>query len=89
MHHPNVCPVYDLFFFETPHGPIAAATMPRLRGETLAARLARGPTTPGEAMSIAAGIDALHRARIVHRDLGGVAFFSEIAENQPNRNLGC
>jgi serine/threonine protein kinase len=73
VHHPNVCPVYDLFIFETPSGPIAAATMPRLRGETLTARLARGPIASGEAMpiagGIAAGIDALHRAGIVHRDL--------------------
>jgi serine/threonine protein kinase len=71
--HPNICPVYDLFFFDTPGGPIAAATMPYLRGLTLAARIARGPIPPEEAMHIASGIaggiDALHRAGIVHRDL--------------------
>jgi eukaryotic-like serine/threonine-protein kinase len=73
VHHPNVCPVYDLFFFERPGGSIAAATMPRLRGETLAASLARGPIASSEVMriagGIASGIDALHCAGIVHRDL--------------------
>ena len=73
VRHPNVCTVYDLFVFETRLGRIAATTMPCLPGETLAARLSRGPIPSGEVMriahGIAGGIDALHSAGIVHRDL--------------------
>jgi serine/threonine-protein kinase len=68
-----VCPVYDLFLFDTPRGLVAAATMPRFRGESLAARLSRGLMPPAEALriagGIAAGIDALHSAGLAHRDL--------------------
>jgi serine/threonine protein kinase len=72
--HPNVCPVFDLFNLEhrAPH-TLPAFTMKYLPGETLAARLLRGPLPLPEALSlardIAAGLDALHAAGIVHRDL--------------------
>ena len=72
--HRNVCPVFELFPNEpTAAGPVTFFTMKYLKGETLAARLARGPIELAEAIrlarGIAAGLDALHAEGIVHRDL--------------------
>ena len=71
--HPNVCPVYDCFELEHHGSPVTAFTMKYLAGETLAARLARGPVMQSEALAIArgtaAGIDALHAEGVLHRDL--------------------
>jgi serine/threonine protein kinase len=73
IRHSNICPVFDLFTFDLPCGPVSAATMEYVRGDTLAARLSHGAIFSGEAMQIAsgiaAGIDTLHREGIVHRDL--------------------
>jgi serine/threonine-protein kinase len=48
-------------------------TMPYVRGETLRARLARGPVPPGEAMGIlrdvAHALAYAHRQGVVHRDI--------------------
>jgi tetratricopeptide (TPR) repeat protein len=72
--HPNLCPIYDIFHCEQPPANFLFLTMKLLPGETLAARL-RG-TTPisiAEGLAIlkqmAAGLDAIHAAGIVHRDI--------------------
>jgi tRNA A-37 threonylcarbamoyl transferase component Bud32/tetratricopeptide (TPR) repeat protein len=69
----NVCRVFDVGFHETAHGRIAFLTMELLRGETLGQRVRRGGRLERkEALSIAqelaAGLDAAHRAGVIHRD---------------------
>jgi len=73
VHHPNVCPTYDIFRESGARGELLFLTMKLLTGEPLSARMARlGRMTPDAAMPIirqmAAGLDAAHRAGIVHRD---------------------
>ncbi len=68
--HPNASRIFDLGY----HGDIAFLTMELLQGETLADRIERaGPMTTGEALPIieqvVAGLEAVHKAGIVHRDL--------------------
>src|SRR5439155_12030796 len=69
LNHPNVCTVYSVEDLEGQ----PAIVMELLEGETLEARLARGPIPPAEAIAIATQIagalDAAHRKGIVHRDL--------------------
>jgi serine/threonine protein kinase len=69
LDHPNICALHDV----GRDGDVDYFVMPFLTGETLAARLARGPIPVGEALTIATAIaDALDRAHhrgIVHRDL--------------------
>ncbi len=69
FNHPHICTLHDV-------GEDAGTSflvMEHLEGETLAARIARGPLTPAEALpiagQIAAALDRAHRAGIVHRDL--------------------
>jgi eukaryotic-like serine/threonine-protein kinase len=74
VRHPNIRAVFDLFVLEGRRGgPIAAATMQYLRGETLASRLRRKALSCDAAINmangIAGGIDALHKQGIVHGDL--------------------
>lgn len=75
--HPNLCQVFD-YHRDTGDPPGSSATieyisMERLAGETLAARVERGPVPEAEARGlmaqICAGVAAAHRAGIVHRDL--------------------
>ncbi len=68
--HPNVCRIFE--FFEAP--ALAFLTMELLEGETLSQRLRRtGPLPPPKALGIlrdiAAGLEAIHRSGIVHRDV--------------------
>ena len=67
--HPNVCQVYDVGEVD---GEVYVA-MELLEGESLAARVARGPVPPTEALGLTLGmlgaLEALHRKGIVHRDL--------------------
>lgn len=70
LDHPNVCAIYDMgdasderFFI----------SMPYYHGETIAAKLARGPLAIDEvisyALQTARGLAAAHVRRIIHRDI--------------------
>jgi tetratricopeptide (TPR) repeat protein len=67
--HPNVCPIFEV----GQEGRRPFLAMELLPGETLAARLRRGPLSVPEAMDLAqdllAALGALHDAGIVHRDV--------------------
>jgi serine/threonine protein kinase len=69
LDHPHICGIYDVGSVDGTHYLV----MPHLEGETLAARLARGPLPLDQALTIAAEIadalDKAHRRGIVHRDL--------------------
>lgn len=71
--HPNVCRVYDVFWHRAGGQEVALVSMELLEGGTLASRLRGGPRlAPGEALPLvadmAAGLDAAHRAGVVHGD---------------------
>ena len=70
LDHPNVATIYQVG--ESSDGRYFIA-MPRYEGETLRARLARGPLPLEEALAIAravaSGLAAAHRAGLVHRDV--------------------
>jgi serine/threonine protein kinase/tetratricopeptide (TPR) repeat protein len=70
LEHANVCTVYEIG--ETADGQLFLA-MPLYDGETLQARLARGPLPLDHAVAmtreIAAGLAAAHQNGIVHRDI--------------------
>jgi serine/threonine protein kinase/tetratricopeptide (TPR) repeat protein len=82
--HPNVCRIHDVGFHSEPHGqddrsgdqlslPVKMfLTMELLPGETLSARIRKGPMNPSEALPIvnqlAAGLNAAHQAGVVHGD---------------------
>ncbi len=67
--HPNLVTLYD--FGRCAHGPYLVLEL--LRGQTLSARLARGPLPPAEAVVIAVevarGLAWAHAHGVVHRDL--------------------
>jgi len=67
--HPNLCPIFEVG--EEGGQPFLA--MELLSGETLSARLRRGPLTPPEALDLAedllSALAALHDAGVVHRDV--------------------
>jgi len=70
LDHPNICTVLEIG--ETPSGrPFIA--MPHYEGESLKARIGRGPLEVAEALDIALqvthGLEAAHRLGIVHRDI--------------------
>src|SRR5262245_55730379 len=84
LNHPHICTLFDVGDAPIPASgsrqPSAISpdlvrflVMEHLDGETLAARLARGPLPLDRAMAIAvqiaSALDAAHRAGIVHRDL--------------------
>ena len=73
--HPNVCRIYDLFHHRVradADDEITFVTMELLRGDTLSARLRKGPFTTDEALPVVRqmvqALAAAHRAGIVHRD---------------------
>ena len=91
--HPNVCRVFDLFWHKrlegTRESAIVFVSMELLKGETLSQRIRRaGRFTAEEALplinQIASGLQAAHRAGVVHRDLkpGNVILVPEREENQ-------
>jgi eukaryotic-like serine/threonine-protein kinase len=69
LEHPHICALYDL----GNHNGTYFLVMQYLEGETLAARLAKGPLPIGQAlkhaMEIADALDKAHRQGFVHRDL--------------------
>ena len=73
VRHPNVCPMYDIFRVDRPGGPLLFLTMKLLGGESLAARLGRPEKLEPDAIrsiarQMAAGLDAAHKAGVIHRD---------------------
>lgn len=69
LDHPNICGIHDVGEADGTHYLV----MPLLDGQTLAARLAKGPLPIAQALAIAGEIadalDKAHRLGIVHRDL--------------------
>jgi eukaryotic-like serine/threonine-protein kinase len=69
LNHPNIAYVYEIGSQDA-HRFIV---MELVNGETLRARMKRGPLSVDEALSlgiqIAAGLDAAHQAGIIHRDI--------------------
>jgi Tol biopolymer transport system component/tRNA A-37 threonylcarbamoyl transferase component Bud32 len=69
LSHPHICAIYDV----GDHDGTAFLVMELLEGETLSARLDRGPLAPADVArlgaEIAEALDAAHRGGIVHRDL--------------------
>ena len=69
VNHPAICQIYEV----GEDGADLFLAMELLEGESLATRLARGPLAVHEAVSttlgMLAGIEALHRQGLVHRDL--------------------
>jgi Tol biopolymer transport system component len=76
LSHPNICTLHDVGREEPSTGSgqeVDYLVMELLEGDTLAARLAKGPLEIADvlafAIQIAAALDAAHRQGIVHRDL--------------------
>jgi eukaryotic-like serine/threonine-protein kinase len=75
LNHPHICVLHDVGHqAASPSGPaVDFLVMEYLEGETLAARLARGPVKQDEgltiAIQIASALDRAHRQGLVHRDL--------------------
>ena len=69
LNHPHICTLHDV----GRHEGIAFLVMEYIEGETLVARLDRGPLPSGEllryAIQIADALDKAHRQGVVHRDL--------------------
>jgi serine/threonine-protein kinase len=69
LNHPNIAAIYGL----EDTGQTLHLVLELVEGESLAARLARGPLPPREALTlgiqIASAIEAAHERGIVHRDL--------------------
>ncbi len=74
LDHPNICTIYQIGELDLPDsaGQLFIA-MAYYRGETLDAKLKRGPLSSAEVAhwvrQIAAGLEAAHRQGIVHRDI--------------------
>jgi serine/threonine-protein kinase len=69
LSHPNIAAIHDILDC----GPRPCIVMEYVQGETLAARLARGPMPPAQAVSVgiqlADGLEHAHAAGVFHRDL--------------------
>jgi eukaryotic-like serine/threonine-protein kinase len=69
LSHPNICPLFDVGHQDG----IDFLVMELLEGETLAARLSRGPLPVDQVLrygaEIASALAAAHRQGVVHRDL--------------------
>ena len=80
VHHPNLCPIYEIFRSEEPGPAFLFLTMKLLHGETLDACLLRRRTmgereqlTRQERLDVStrlmAAVAAIHAAGIIHRDI--------------------
>ena len=69
LNHPHICALYDI----GREGSVDFLVMEYLEGESLGARLRRGPLPLEEALriaiQIAGALDAAHRKGVIHRDL--------------------
>ena len=69
LHHPNICPVYEIDEVEGK----TFLSMALIEGEPLEARIDRGPLQLKEALEIgrqiAEGLEAAHEKGVVHRDI--------------------
>ena len=69
LNHPHICALHDV----GRHGDTPFLVMEYVEGETLAARIARGPLAAWEvirhSIQIAEALDHAHRHGVVHRDL--------------------
>jgi hypothetical protein len=69
LNHPHICMLFDV----GKEADVDYLVMELIEGDTLEARLARGPLAPPEALrlgaQIADALDRAHRAGVVHRDL--------------------
>ena len=69
LEHPNIVPVYDF----SEHRGLAYLVMRYVDGETLKARLRRGPLRPDEIVRVAhqagAALSYAHRQGVLHRDI--------------------
>jgi serine/threonine protein kinase/Tol biopolymer transport system component len=90
LNHPNICTVHDI----GSHDGIDFFVMEYLDGQTLAARLEKGPLPLEQAVQcgiqIASALDKAHRAGIVHRDLKPGNIFlvrSSVASAPPTAKL--
>ena len=95
--HPNVCRIFDLFHHRmewgTGEAELSFLAMELLRGQTLASRLrAVGRMTSVDALPIveqmAAGLDAAHRAGVVHRDFKSANVVLVPSDGQGERTDG-
>lgn len=74
VHHPNLCPIYELFRCEQPAPAFLFLTMKLLGGETLDVQLQEHSLLSRAALveistRLMAGVSAIHAAGIVHRDI--------------------
>ena len=69
LHHPNICPVYEIDEAEGKN----FLSMAFIKGEPLEARIERGPLSVQDALEIARqiaeGLEAAHEEGVVHRDI--------------------
>jgi len=69
LHHPNICPLYDI----GRHDRIHFLTMAYIEGQTLASALGKTPMDPREAakvvQTLAQALEFAHVRGIIHRDL--------------------
>lgn len=71
--HPNVCRIFDLVYDPRPSGSIAFLTMELLDGITLSSYLEKKGSVPLDvtlamARQMAEGLEAAHRAGVIHQD---------------------
>jgi serine/threonine protein kinase/Flp pilus assembly protein TadD len=74
IHHPNLCPIYEIFRCEESPPAFLFLTMKLLHGETLESTLRESLVLPrNEALQLfhqmVCGIAAMHAAGIIHRDV--------------------